>query len=149
MARTAAVEGSLTIEDGSLTEAEVVADLTGLESEDPTAGRRDAYLQTNGLEIEDFPEATFALTAPVEVAVPPAGSCVAVEVTGDLTLHGVTAPVTLALDATWTGERIEVAGTAPVVLADFEIVPPDVPGLATAEEEGAFEVLLQFEPADT
>jgi polyisoprenoid-binding protein YceI len=145
VARTTAVDGSMTVADGVLTAAEVTADLTGLESEDPTAGRRDTYLQTNGLEIADFPEATFALTDPVELSVPPEGACVAVDVAGDLTLHGVTRPVTLALDATWTGTTVEVAGSAPVVLADFDIVPPDVAGLATAEEAGAFEVLLQFE----
>src|SRR5690606_5683893 len=112
-----------------------------------TAGRRDAYLQSNGLEIEDFPEATFELSEAVDLAVPPDGACVRVEVTGDLTLHGVTRPVTLALDATWTGGSIEVAGTARVVLADFDIEPPAVAGLPTADDEGASEVLLRFEPA--
>lgn len=147
VARSELVEGSMTIGDGALTAAAVTVDLTGLESEDPTASRRDTYLQTNGLEIEEFPEATFELTDPVALGVPPEGACVAFEVAGQLTLHGVTAPVTLPLDATWTGDAIEVAGSAPIVLADFEIVPPDVAGLATAEEEGAFELLLRFEPA--
>jgi polyisoprenoid-binding protein YceI len=146
VARSSQVEGSMAIDDGSLTEATVTVDLTALESEDPTASRRDTYLQGNGLEIEQFPEATFELSTPAALAVPPEGACVTVEVAGDLTLHGVTAPVTLSLDATWTGDAIEVAGTAPVVLADFDIVPPDVAGLATAEEEGAFELLLRFEP---
>lgn len=145
VARTAAVEGTMTVVSGELIDAEVTADLTALESEDPTASRRDRFLASNGLETDDFPEASFTLTQSAELAVPPEGACVSVEVTGDLTLHGVTRPATLALHSTWEEGHIEVAGSAPVVLDDFGIEPPDVAGLATAEDEGALELLLRFE----
>ena len=64
---------------------------------------------------------------------------------GELTLHGATAPVTVTVDARWNGDAIEVAGSAPIVLADFDIEPPDIPGLAKADDQGAFEILLLFE----
>lgn len=146
VARTAEVTGELTIEGDQLTAVDVTADLTALESEDPTAGRRDRFLQGNGLEIETFPEATFTLTDPVDLAPLPAErEPKTYEITGDLTLHGVTAPVTVTLDTSWDGDTIEVAGSAPITLADFDIEAPDVPGLAKVDEAGAFEVLLLFE----
>jgi polyisoprenoid-binding protein YceI len=146
VARTNGVEGSLTIEGDTLTAADVTADLTGLESDDPTAGRRDNYLQNNGLEIADFPEATFTLTDPVDLTPLPAeGVEMTLPIDGELTLHGVTAPVTVTVDARWNGDTIEVAGSAPIVLADFDIEAPDIPGLAKADDEGAFELLLLFQ----
>ena len=57
----------------------------------------------------------------------------------------MTAPTTVTLDARWDGDTIEVAGSAPIVLADFDIEPPDVPGLAKADDAGSFEILLVFE----
>jgi polyisoprenoid-binding protein YceI len=146
VARTGAVTGELTIEGDQLIAVQITADLTALESEDPTAGRRDRYLQGNALEVETFPEATFTLTDPVDLAPLPAERQPATyEITGDLTLHGVTAPVAVSLDTSWDGDTIEVAGSAPVTLADFDIDAPDVPGLAKVDEVGAFEVLLLFE----
>jgi polyisoprenoid-binding protein YceI len=148
VARTAEVEGSLTIEGDEVTAVEVTADLTALESDDATAGRRDRYLQENGLEIADFPEATFTLTEPVDLAPLPAeGDERTLVLTGDLTLHGVTAPVEVTVDARWVGDTIEIAGAAPIVLADFDIEPPDVSGLAKVSAEGELEFLLLFEPA--
>jgi polyisoprenoid-binding protein YceI len=146
VARTTAVEGSLTIEDDALTAVEATADLTALESEDATAGRRDNYLQTNGLEIEDFPEATFSLTDPIDLSPLPAeGVELTLDVEGELTLHGVTQPVEVTVDARWNGDVIELAGSAPIVLADFDITAPDIGGVVKVDGNGAFEILLRFE----
>lgn len=148
VARTALVEGELVISGDEVTAVAVTADLTGLVSEDPTAGRRDNYVRGNALETDDFPEATFVLTEPVDLAPLPAeGASVAFELGGDLTLHGETQAVTVSVEAQWNGDTIEVVGSAPIVLADFGIVPPDVPGLATADDEGALELRLLFERA--
>lgn len=148
VARTADVDGDLTIEDDEVTGVEITVDLTGLVSEDPTAGRRDTYVRDRALETEEFPEATFTLTEPVGVGPLPAeGESATFELVGDLTLHGETQQVTVSVDAQWDGDTIEVIGSAPVLLADFGITPPDIPGLATADDAGAFEVRLLFERA--
>jgi polyisoprenoid-binding protein YceI len=150
VARTNAVEGTLTLTDDQLTAVDVTTDLTALESDDPTAGRRDNYLQTNGLEIETFPEATFTLTEPVDLhPLPAEGVQLTLAIDGELTLHGVTKPVVVTVDARWNGDAIELAGTAPIVLVDFGIEPPDIPGLAKVDTEGKFEVLLRFERGGT
>jgi polyisoprenoid-binding protein YceI len=146
VARTTGVEGSLTIEDDELTAVDVAADLTGLESDDPTAGRRDNFLQTNALEIEDFPDASFTLTEPIDLRPLPAeGVQLSLDVQGELTLHGVTQPVEVKVEAQWTGDAFEIAGVAAIELADFDIEVPDIPGLAKVDPQGAFEVLLRFE----
>jgi polyisoprenoid-binding protein YceI len=148
VARTSEVEGSLTIADDQLTAVEVTADLTALESEDATAGRRDRYLQENGLEIAEFPEATFTLTEPVDLAPLPAeGVELTIQIEGELTLHGVTQPVEVDVLTRWVGDTIEVAGAAPIVLSDFGIEPPDVSGLASVADDGEFEIQMLFERA--
>jgi polyisoprenoid-binding protein YceI len=146
VARTALVEGELVISGDEVTSVTVTADLTGLVSEDPTAGRRDNYVRSNALETDDFPDATFTLTEPVDLAPLPAeGVATDFELVGDLTLHGETREVVVTVEAQWEGDTVEVVGSAPIVLADFAITPPDIPGLATADDEGAFEVRLLFE----
>ena len=67
-------------------------------------------------------------------------------VVGELTLHGVTKPVQLMVDARWQGDRIDVAGTAPIVLADYGIATPQTP-LVSADGDGSFELQLVFVPA--
>ena len=65
---------------------------------------------------------------------------------GTLTLHGVTKPVTVPVEARWDGDTIEVAGNAPVVLADYKIEPPDT-GVVKVDDHGSFELALTFRRA--
>lgn len=142
--RTPVVEGSIAIEGSTISEATFTADLSELASDE---GRRDAALGTRGLQTEAFPEATFILTAPVTLpSVPTVGDEVTVEATGDLTLRDVTRPVTLELTARWTGSAITVAGSAPIVLADFQIDVIEIPGFVVIEDNGVLELQLVLQP---
>jgi polyisoprenoid-binding protein YceI len=142
--RTPDVTGSLTITADAVTAAEVTADLTTLDS---NRAARDSYLRNNALETERFSDATFELTGPIEVPTELApGTDVEVQARGRLTLHGETKPVTLTLDARFDGDAIEVAGTAPVVLADYAIEAPDT-AVAAVDDEGSLELHLRFERA--
>jgi polyisoprenoid-binding protein YceI len=142
--RTRSVTGTMEIAGGVVTSARVTADLTALTSD---SARRDETQRTQGLQTDQFPEATFTLTEPIDLGEPPApGSPVTVTATGDLTLHGVTRPVTLELQASWTGTVIDVAGGTRIVLADFAIEPPRNP-FVTVDDVGEFEVQLSFERA--
>src|SRR5690606_24670071 len=106
--------------------------------------RRDNSQRDGGLQTNLFPTATFVLTEPVVLPSPPAeGTTVDVQATGDLTLHGVTRQVTIPLQASLVNGRINVAGGAPVVLADFQIEPPDAP-FVSVDDNGQFEVQLAF-----
>jgi polyisoprenoid-binding protein YceI len=142
--RTPAVDGSVTIDGAQVTDGEFRADLTQLDSD---SDRRDSYLEGNSLETAQFPEASFTLTSPIELGGEPAiGDAVTVTARGDLTLHGVTRPVELTLDARWNGDSIDVAGQLPVQFADYGIDRPSVPTLTT-DDHGIMELQLTFERA--
>lgn len=83
---------------------------------------RDKHLRSaDFLDVAKFPKASF-----VSKSVTPKGDGKA-EITGDLTLHGVTKPVTIAAtyigggEDPWGGFRQGFAGKTTVVLADFGI----------------------------
>jgi polyisoprenoid-binding protein YceI len=143
--RTNDVRGELTVEGAStVTAATVTAGLQALESDED---RRDNAIRTRGLETDRFPESTFVLRGPLELPAPQAGTDVSVTATGDLTLHGVTRPVDVPLEARWSGTTIEVVGTIPVAFADYEIEPPSIGGFVSVEDEGEIELQLTFVPA--
>jgi polyisoprenoid-binding protein YceI len=144
--RTNDVQGTLTVEgDSTITAADVTAGLQSLESDED---RRDDAIRTRGLETDRFPEATFTLTGPVELPSPPApGQDVSATATGDLTLHGVTKSVEVPVQARWSGTTIEVVGTIPIVMADYDIDPPNVGGFVSVEDDGEIELQLTFVPA--
>ena len=144
--RTRDVRGSLTVDGPStVTAAEVTAGLQALESDEE---RRDNAIRTRGLETDRFPEATFRLTGPLELPSPPQrGQAVDVTASGDLTLHGVTRPVEVPVQARWDGGTIQVAGSIDVSFADYDIDPPNVGGFVSVEDEGEIELQLTFVPA--
>ena len=60
------------------------------------------------MDTESFPTATFTLTAPIELgSVPADATPVTATATGDLTLRGVTNPVTLEVQAQKNGDTIQ------------------------------------------
>jgi len=139
--RTPAVTGTLTIDGTTITEAEVEADLSQMVSD---SERRDNYIRTRSLETDNFPEARFVLTEPVDLGVLPSpGEEVTFVASGDLTLRGATQPVEVAMQARWNGDSIDVAGGAPVALADFGIEVISIP-FVTIDDAGEFEMQLAF-----
>lgn len=140
--RTSAVAGSLTVRDGAIPEAEIRADLTKLTSKE---ARRDSALGERGIETDRFPGATFVLTSPISLpASPESGRTYEVKAAGDLTLHGVSRPVTFAIEARWDGATIAVAGSTPIELADYEIDPIEIPGFVKTDDRGTVELQLTF-----
>ena len=143
--RTAAVEGTITVDGTAITATGFTADLTQLKSDQ---ARRDSSLAARGIETERFPTATFALTQPVTLPAAPAkGEDLQLTVTGDLTLHGVTKPVDVAIEARWDGPTISVAGHAPITFADFGMDRIELPGFVTTDDQGTLELQLLFVPS--
>ena len=98
------------------------------------------------MQVDQFPEATFALTAPIEFGTVPAdGEQITATATGDLTLHGVTSPVTFDVTAQAGDGRVGVLGKIPVLFADYDIENPSTSGITT-EDNGLLEFVLVFEP---
>jgi len=141
--RTGTVDGSLTVGRNAVVGAMVTADVTKLDS-----GRaaRDAYTRDNALETGKFTTARFELTPPLALPINLArGQEVHLNANGTLRLHGVTNPVTVAIDARWNGPTIEAVGTAPITLADFGIHAPSTP-IAKVDDTGSLELALTFVP---
>lgn len=149
-----AVDGSVTIADSAVTEASFTADLTTLEFTDAPPGfdvaNRARAMERTGLETGEFPEATFALTAPITLPDDVgSGEEVTADATGDLTLHGVTTEVSFQVTVVADGERFKVTPTefVPIVLADHDITV-DAPGfVADIDDEGSFDFVLTLEKA--
>ena len=140
--RTPEVDGALTIDGSTITEATIVADLTALVSD---SSRRDGALRDQAIQTGQFPDATFELTQPIDLgSVPKDGDPVSTEAVGTLTLHGVTRPVTVTLDAQLEGGVIVVTGQLEVAFADYDIAKPTSFAVLTIEDHGIMELQLFF-----
>ena len=95
-------------------------------------------------QLEFSPE-TFVLTEPIDFGRIPVGDeQITATATGELTLRGVTNPVTFDVTAQTTDGRIGVLGSIPVVFEDYGIDNPSNPGVSL-EDEGIVEFVLVFE----
>lgn len=139
--RTNQITGSLVIDGTQVTEAEFVVDVASIESDD---GRRDSQFRGRIMSTDQFPTATFVLTEPIELGTEAVeGAAVETTATGELTLRGVTNPVTFDVTAELANGRIGVLGNIPVVFADYEIANPSFGGVTT-EDDGLLEFVLVF-----
>ena len=130
--RTAGVRGTATVTGGRLERASLEVDMESLRSNE---GGRDTALRRRGIETDRFPRARFDLTEPVAPAR-------RFEARGRLTLHGVTRPVRLVLQAGRTPDALELAGALPIRFRDYGMQPPNVAGVASVRPEGILEVRL-------
>lgn len=142
--RTDQVDGSLTIAGTQVTAVEFSVDVASIESDD---SRRDNQFRGRIMSADEFPTATFVLTAPIEMGAEPAdGVEVTTTATGELTLRGATQPVTFDVVAKQDNGLIGVQGSIPVVFADYGIANPSFTGITT-EDNGLVEFVLVFQPA--
>ena len=145
--RTSDVSGTMTVAGTQVTDVKLTADLTKLQTDDPL---RDGAVKRSGLETNRFPDGTFVLTEPVTLAgVPKQGEQGTASAKGNLTLHGVTRPVTVPLTAVWDGDQIRVASAGAGVRIQFQdygfgaLTSP----VASTDDFGFFELQLRFVPA--
>lgn len=139
--RTEDVTGSLTVdgEPGALRLAstQITVDMTTLKSD---RDRRDAQLRGRAIESDRFPTATFDLATPVALQANILSGDVALELPGKLTLHGVTRAVTITAQARLEADgTVVVAGSLPVLFADYGIEPPNVAGIIAVQDNGVME----------
>jgi polyisoprenoid-binding protein YceI len=137
--RTTKIDGSVTIAGTTAQKAEFTVDMTSFTSDQ---SRRDAQFNGRIMQVDQFPTATFTLTSPIDFgAIPAAGKTIDVKGSGDLTLHGVTRPVTFPLSATFKNGRIGILGKIPVTFADYGVVNPSF-ATVTTEDHGQLEFVL-------
>ncbi len=134
--RTGEVTGTFRIRGDRVQSARMEANLAALRSDE---GRRDRALRDRGIETARFPRATFRLTEPFTI------SRGATRARGELTLHGRTSPIVATVRGQRLGERtIELAGSAPIEFARFDVEPPSVAGFVTVSDEGDLEFKLRL-----
>ena len=136
--RTSDVTGSVTVTGTELTAADVTVSMTTVTTD--SSSRDSQFLDI--LATSEHPTATFVLTTPVDISAI-AGGVAEVEAPGDLTVAGVTRPVTVTLRAQTTTAGVEVSGSIPVTFSDFDIDAPDL-GFVKVEDAGTVEMLLQL-----
>lgn len=142
--RTNQITGSLVIDGTQVTTAEFVVDVASISSDD---SRRDGQFRGRIMSTDEFPEAVFTLTEPIELGTEAIeGATVDATATGELTLRGVTNPVTFDVSARLENGKIGVLGDIPVVFADYDIANPSTSGITT-DDNGLLEFVLVFEPA--
>ena len=142
--RTPAVTGEITLEGTTLAEATFEADLTQITTD---RSQRNSRVQS-ALETGEFPTATFVLSEPIDFGEgADAGDPVTITAVGDLTIHGITNPVEIELQAQLTGDIIVVVGQLNVSFADYDVEVPSAPIVVSASDEGVVEVQLFFSRA--
>jgi polyisoprenoid-binding protein YceI len=141
--RTEAVTGDVTVDGSQVTAGTVSVDVTTIATDQPP---RDAYFRNEAMETDEFPTATFTLTQPIQVDGVEAGVPATFDVTGELTLHGVTKPVTASMQAAFTPGSGQITGSIPITFQDFGVEAPSL-GFVTVEDQGSVEFSLDVTPA--
>ena len=125
--KTTSITGALVIEpDGRIVQdqSKFVIDLRTLQSD---AQMRDRYIQRNTLQTAQYPSAEFVPTAFRGLPSPlPTSGEVSLQVTGDLTVRGVTRPVTWAVTLRPAPNLYSGSATTTFAFTEFEITKPRV-----------------------
>lgn len=139
--RSNEIDGVLTI-DGTSASIEAVVQVDGIQSDD---SRRDGAFRGSIMDTATFPTASFRTTEPIDFASAPAdGEQVSATAVGELTLKGVTLPVTVAVTAEASADSIGVLGSIPITFTDYGIDNPSNPAVSL-EDDGVVEFVLVFE----
>ena len=141
--RTNNVTATLEFDGNAITDVRVEADLTALQSDN---SMRDNALRQQALETNRYPTATFVLTQPVVLGtVPTEGVSVTATAVGNLTLHGVTRPVSIELAGERSNGLVAVVGSLDIRFADFSIAQPRAAAVLSVEDHGLLELQLIFQ----
>ena len=139
--RTPDVSGELTLSDERLTAATIEVQLTTITSDRP---RRDPAIQ-EALETNAFPTATFELTDSIDLpSAPVEGVPYDVIAEGNLTIHDVTNPVAIDMQARLVGGVIVVVGSTDLTFSDYGVTMPRAPIVLSVSDSGQIEFQLFF-----
>ena len=137
--RTAALSGNVYL-DGQPSVVDI--DLHSLSSD---SSRRDGYVRQR--MFPNDPVATFTVTDLGQLPNPFAvGEEVSREVAGQLSVRGVTKPITFDVLARLDAEQLFILGRTTFTWAELEIPPPNIPGRIQVKDEVRVEVLLSATP---
>ncbi|HEY4217109.1 MAG TPA: YceI family protein [Gemmatimonadaceae bacterium] len=118
------ITGSLVVQpNGTIIpdSSKIVVNIQNLKSDKST---RDRYLHTHSIEIDKYPTVMFAPKGFVGLNAKPGATAATFGMTGDLTVHGVTHPVTWQVNAHGDGDDILGTATTQFTFHDFGMEPP-------------------------
>lgn len=141
---TTAVTGDLYLRDGQLAATPpsvFTVDLRQLKSDE---SRRDASIRSTTLRTSQFPNATFILETtsggfPANYA---EGAEVSFTSSGKLTIRDQTRNVTWQVKARRSGDTVTILADTSFNMSDFGVEPPDVRGIAKAEDGVQLQVAI-------
>jgi len=138
--RTSHLGGHIKIQDTTVTAGTFTVQMSTVKSDQ---AQRDAQFRGRIMDTSTYPTSTFTLTHAISlVPLPASGTARSYTVGGNLTLHGKTRPVTVHLTAARDAGTIKLAGSIPIVFADWGIPNPSFAGLVTTQNHGTLEFLL-------
>jgi polyisoprenoid-binding protein YceI len=142
---TSAVTGGIVLNaDGSVNSAQskLTIDLRTLKSDQEM---RDGYIQKRTLETDKFPNAEFVPKKVTGIPVPlPAMGQAGFQMTGDMTIHGVTSEVTFTGIATFSKTGAAGRGQTNFTFATFGLTKPTLARLLSVDDKIALEVVFKF-----
>lgn len=101
--------------------SKIVVNIQNLKSDKST---RDRYLHTHSIEIDKYPTVMFTPTSFQGLSAKPGATAQTFGMTGDLTVHGVTHPVTWQVSAHEDGDDILGTASTKFTFHDFGMEPP-------------------------
>lgn len=116
------VTGDFTVENDQLTAGNIIVDMNTLNSD---IERRDINVRMDIFATDQFPEAKFEVSKPVDLSkVPDDGSQVDVEIPGRMTIRGVTNDVTVAMKVLRSKNAVMLTGDLPINRLDYNVRTP-------------------------
>ena len=117
-------------------------DVSTLQSDE---SRRDNYIKRSTLQISEYPIATFVPSAVTGLPSPlPTSGEVKFQLSGDMTVHGVSHPMTWSVTATIDGNNLSGNATTPFKFDDFGMTPPKAGPVLSVTDNGMLEVAFKM-----
>jgi polyisoprenoid-binding protein YceI len=140
--RTNQVNGSLTIQETTILSTVFEIDVASIKSDN---SKRDSQFAGNIMDTATYPTATFRLSTPIDLgAIPADNQNITATAQGELTMHGVTRPVSFDVTATIANGTIGVLGSIDITFADYGIANPSN-AFVTTGDTGLLEFVLAFQ----
>jgi polyisoprenoid-binding protein YceI len=141
---TRQVSGAVVItNDGAIVpdESRITVDLSTLTSD---RSNRDNFIKQNTLQTAQYPNAELVLREVTELARPlPATGADSFQLLGDLTVHGVTRPVTWDVEANFAPDGVTGTARTMVKITDFGMQTPRTATIISVEDDIRLELDFQ------
>ncbi len=142
---TRAISGAIVLDKSGRVDRSVSRIVVVLDSLKSDQDRRDRYIKRRTLVTDSFPTADFVPTElrgfPAKL---PASGPITFAILGDLTLHGVTRPVSWEATATVNGSTIAGRATTRLKFGDFGMERPRVMVVLSVEDDIKLEYDFRF-----